>query len=89
MQPAGGLLPLRHSELEFFTRAHVRFGSKADIPLLFLATISVKPVIQTNTSNVVGELRIGVESTACNGIRTGTTEGPEVEVEVFDPPGPV
>jgi hypothetical protein len=31
MRPAGGLLPLQHSEFDFFTRTHVRFGSKADI----------------------------------------------------------
>jgi hypothetical protein len=31
MRPAWGLLPLQHSEFEFFTRANVRFGSKADM----------------------------------------------------------
>jgi hypothetical protein len=33
MRPAAGVLPLRHSEFELFTRANVRFGSKADIAL--------------------------------------------------------
>jgi hypothetical protein len=33
MRPAAGALPLRYSEFELFTRANVRFGSKADIAL--------------------------------------------------------
>jgi hypothetical protein len=31
MRPAWGLLPFQHSELEIFTRADFRFGSKADM----------------------------------------------------------
>jgi hypothetical protein len=33
MRSAGGLLPWQHSEFESFTRANIRFGSKADIGL--------------------------------------------------------